>query len=370
MVRHILSFAPLQPSNLQFVSGPDSPASPKSPFGLRARPLSSPDRSGTSLAFSTFYVVPSRLDFPPEPDAWTWKCHQCHSRFALGVTRRCLHDGHYLCSGTREVSRRSGRVKHTKSCSSEFDYAGWREFSKWKRRFNCLKSDRHEESSDQCIYPSECRWNPEARAERLREELEPTVPEPVEVEPTPTFDSILGLPMYGTAVECPEPTVSFAPRADHPGPLSSAATSTTPETKKDISHPAGSEPTADSVQPASDRRKNTRPSLQRLEQSVERRSAMLATLLSPIEEEYGTESNSPTVTEVCRSVLSHSTFLDRCLKSYDSGQEPTEQVSRTVDKAFETIDGDSDDWFAQTLKSYMDIDKDINIATQLVDEIN
>src|ERR1700712_5461565 len=28
---------------------------------------------------------------PPEkPMAWIWICHLCHSRYALGVTRRCL----------------------------------------------------------------------------------------------------------------------------------------------------------------------------------------------------------------------------------------------------------------------------------------
>ena len=269
------------------------------------------------------------------------------------------------------MSRRSGRVKHTKSCSSEFDYAGWRAFSKWKRRFLCGKSSRHVETSDQCIFPSECRWDPEARAARLREELEPTVPEVVEVEPAPTFESILGLPMYGTGVEIPEPTVSFTPRADHPGPLSSAATeSTALETEMDVSHPAGPEPTADPAQPASDRRKSARPSLQRLEQSAERRSAKLANLLSPIEEEHDSKPKSPTVTAVGRPALSPLSVQDEYTKTDVSRQEPTEQENQTANKVFEMADGDDDDWFDQTLKSYMDVSKDISISTKLVDEIN
>ena len=163
MISRNLPFAPLQPSNLQIVSGPDSPEIPKSPFGLRPPPLSKRDHPAAPSNSSPSSSKSSRSDVPPvKPDAWTWKCHQCHSRFALGVIRRCLHDGHYLCSGTREVSRRSGRIKHTKSCSSEFDYAGWRAFSKWKR----LLIDSHGEVSDQCIFPSECRWSPTSRAER------------------------------------------------------------------------------------------------------------------------------------------------------------------------------------------------------------
>ena len=226
MIRRDLPFAPLQPSKLQVVSGPPSPASPRSPFGLRPRPGSSSDQGlRSSYCSSTTFSETAKSDTAPvKPDAWTWRCHQCRSRFPLGATRRCLHDGHYLCSGVREVSRRSGRMKHLKSCSSEFDYAGWRAYSKWKRRANRYKNGTHPRNDGNCIFPSECRWSPESRAKRLREELgevdEDNMSQPADA-PTPTFDSILGLPLYGESLDFPEPTVSFAARGDHPNPLSS-----------------------------------------------------------------------------------------------------------------------------------------------------
>lgn len=304
MASRTLPFAPLQPSNLQIISGPASPASPVSPFGLRPRPASSTrNRPASPSTASSSPSESSGTDAPPvKPDAWTWRCHQCRSRYPLGATRRCLHDGHYLCSGTREVSRRSGRIKHSKSCSSEFDYAGWRAYSKWKRRVHRQNFGSQGETEDQCIFPSECRWSPESHAERLRQDLEQTVSELPELGPSPTFDDILGLPLYGAPVEFPEPSVSFTVRANHPNPLSSAPAKLADATAFErqgsepdpvISNQADLEPSSYPVQPASERRKSARPTLKRLEKSTEKRSAKIATLLSPIEEEAHRKPTSP-----------------------------------------------------------------------------
>ena len=67
---------------------------------------------------------------PPLP--WLWSCHHCHTRYPLGATRRCLHDGHYFCGGTT-VSLLTGRpIKRHKACGSEFDYVGWEDMAEWR----------------------------------------------------------------------------------------------------------------------------------------------------------------------------------------------------------------------------------------------
>ena len=96
---------------------------------------------------------------PPErPMAWIWICHLCHSRYALGVTRRCLIDGHYYCSG--EIDKPSiKKTKKHKACSSEFDYASWTAWGDWRRKaLRTIHNERVFKGCDYCDFPSQCRY--------------------------------------------------------------------------------------------------------------------------------------------------------------------------------------------------------------------
>lgn len=150
--------APLQPSGLRTLSGPGSPASPLSP--LRAKlhlpPLPSPRSIPSSPAFS---CLNKAVDVPPEPMPWLWSCHKCHSRYALGATRRCLHDGHYFCGGIT-VNKVTGKTKKHKACASEFDYVSWEDYGKWKRRSAKDQSIHSwkQHCENECDFPSACHW--------------------------------------------------------------------------------------------------------------------------------------------------------------------------------------------------------------------
>ncbi|KAJ9612645.1 hypothetical protein H2200_004242 [Cladophialophora chaetospira] len=104
----------------------------------------------------------AKPSIPPPPNdkpmAWLWICHLCHSRYALGVTRRCLVDGHYYCSG--ESDKPSGRKKKKhKACSSEFDYAAWTVWGEWRRKaLRALQNDRVFKGCENCDFPSQCRY--------------------------------------------------------------------------------------------------------------------------------------------------------------------------------------------------------------------
>lgn len=122
----ILAAKPYKSSHLAI---PPSPFSPKFPI---AKPGSPPPRQQTKGR--------PRIDLPShpaEPLNWLWQCHLCNRVYQLGVTRRCLDDGHFFCAGTTTVkrSRRSGNKKSIrhKACASEFDYQGWKAWSTWRR---------------------------------------------------------------------------------------------------------------------------------------------------------------------------------------------------------------------------------------------
>jgi hypothetical protein len=102
---------------------------------------------------------------PPEPAkplAWIWQCHLCKIRYPLGVTRRCLHDGHFYCSGETDRPNLK-RKKRGQSCSSEFDYIGWREWGEWRRKVlgnleNGRKANLSAKGCQKCEFPSQCRY--------------------------------------------------------------------------------------------------------------------------------------------------------------------------------------------------------------------
>lgn len=95
---------------------------------------------------------------PPEnPLPWIWQCHLCRNRYPLGVTRRCLYDGHYYCSGETNVKNLKKKRKG-QACSSEFDYEGWDTYGEWKREaLHMIDNTRVLKRCDECDFPSMCR---------------------------------------------------------------------------------------------------------------------------------------------------------------------------------------------------------------------
>ncbi|KAL6714675.1 hypothetical protein ACLMJK_008100 [Lecanora helva] len=152
--------APLQPSSLRTFSGLLSPKGPLSPrrSSLHSPPLPSPRSMPVSPASQR---LTKTIEAPPEPMSWVWSCHKCHTRYPLGATRRCLHDGHYFCGGIT-VDPYTGKTKKHKSCASEFDYISWHKYGKWQRRLSqnesVTQSARHCERK--CEFPSACHWKP------------------------------------------------------------------------------------------------------------------------------------------------------------------------------------------------------------------
>ena len=75
---------------------------------------------------------------PDSPLPWLWTCHSCHTSYPLGATRRCLDDGHTFCAGVSSVKRRGRNGvrkerRRSRACGSEFDYSGWKAWSRWRK---------------------------------------------------------------------------------------------------------------------------------------------------------------------------------------------------------------------------------------------
>lgn len=107
-------------------------------------------------------VLPPR---PDNPRRWTWRCHKCHTHYALAVTNRCLSNGHYFCyglaQGRKHWGRRQRQVKGESSlgtaCKSSFDYAGWEAMAVWQRRARLQKGISPFPGCFQdCRYPGQC----------------------------------------------------------------------------------------------------------------------------------------------------------------------------------------------------------------------
>ena len=136
---------------------------PTSPFSSSLSPFD-PAKLFSSLSapLSPRGAAPTNKALPPpsDPLAWVWQCHLCRSRWALGVTRRCLVDGHLYCSG--ETSQPNlKKKKKGQSCSSEFDYVGWKDWSAWKRdALKTMSNPRTPRGCEKCEFPSQCRYSP------------------------------------------------------------------------------------------------------------------------------------------------------------------------------------------------------------------
>ncbi|KAG4427500.1 hypothetical protein IFR05_017018, partial [Cadophora sp. M221] len=156
---------PSTPTPIQNTSeSPTSPTSPLSP-AIPNRTPSSPTRSGSSTSTNGPLTPPPRLHLrsiipspplpaeylataPALPCPWIWRCHLCNSIYRLGVTRRCLEDGHFFCSlpspppspttppsaeDTIVAAAKRARLKRKRDkkragmrgCRAEFDYSAW-----------------------------------------------------------------------------------------------------------------------------------------------------------------------------------------------------------------------------------------------------
>ncbi|KAK0515073.1 hypothetical protein JMJ35_002452 [Cladonia borealis] len=146
-------YAPLEPSCLRILSSPLSPASPltPTPIQLHYPNLPSPRSMISGASGSSIKIV------APPTMPWLWSCHKCHTRYALGATRRCLHDGHYFCGGTT-VDKKIGKTRRHRACASEFDYIGWEHFNNWKRESKNLQNPNLKHCETQCDFPSACHW--------------------------------------------------------------------------------------------------------------------------------------------------------------------------------------------------------------------
>lgn len=121
--------------------------------------------------------MPPMVRFPAQPARalkWVWQCHSCGSRYPLAVTRRCLNDGHYYCSGNSEAQRNIKKKRKHLSCTSEFDYVAWKEWGHWRRKTLALRAfaERKQEPKlvgcEGCNSPSQCRYEHRARVEVIK----------------------------------------------------------------------------------------------------------------------------------------------------------------------------------------------------------
>ena len=174
---------------------------------LSPRPRFRPKQDRTKRAFASVAgAVGSR---PPYPSLTKWRCHVCGRKYAIGVTRRCLRDGHSLCFpvpvdssqlnskktqdqpkvGDGKIAVEEGRNEKAKAvialrqrikaryrllmksnrmsrgCTVEFDYDGWYADGAWKREG---KSGLGMPCENGCDWPGECRERERKAAKETR----------------------------------------------------------------------------------------------------------------------------------------------------------------------------------------------------------
>ena len=184
-------YRPSQSSHLTATPSPTSPTPLHPPARLHLRPIISP------LPLSSSFLASA----PDVPYPWIWRCHICHSVYSLGVTRRCLEDGHFFCSLPNQNTssppsvssdceflsvdelaekskeeRRKRKRRPRQACRSEFDYTGWNKYNIWRREAHIIQAENNGISPTgkgphlpncwiECDFPSECH---NTRLERLR----------------------------------------------------------------------------------------------------------------------------------------------------------------------------------------------------------
>lgn len=150
-----LSVSTVSPTSYYQDGSPVTPVTPDKSNKKSSNTITSPLRA-------------SQLLLPPPPAKplnWVWQCHQCRSRYQLSVTRRCLIDGHYYCSGdSAQTQRNNKRRRKAQSCTSEFDYVGWQDWGQWRRKCSALRAYANGKAAPKmhgcegCSFPSQCRY--------------------------------------------------------------------------------------------------------------------------------------------------------------------------------------------------------------------
>ncbi|QSZ33679.1 hypothetical protein DSL72_005250 [Monilinia vaccinii-corymbosi] len=160
---------PSCPSLLKHATSHSTPLSPLTPpRRLHQRSLL------PSPPISPHLIKPA----PPTPYPWIWRCHICHSVYRLGVTRRCLEDGHYFCSlpsppptptpppnpdpDQKKKNKKKKRHRPPRGCRAEFDYAGWETHNQWRREISALKSQSQSQSQSHTLHNHNHNHNPRA----------------------------------------------------------------------------------------------------------------------------------------------------------------------------------------------------------------
>lgn len=138
-----------------------SPRSPTFSDSVSSISTSSFDESEFFTVSPTDSESSTSIPHPPDrPLPFIWTCHKCHSRWPLGATRRCLVDGHYLCSvpPNQQTPKKRKKSKKPMICSTEFDYPAWKEWGEWRRRAHQLSRDLKalEGCIEDCDFPSQC----------------------------------------------------------------------------------------------------------------------------------------------------------------------------------------------------------------------
>ncbi|KAH7410430.1 hypothetical protein DE146DRAFT_711436 [Phaeosphaeria sp. MPI-PUGE-AT-0046c] len=187
-----------KPSLLSIVPSPFSPRTPLPVIPNPARSISTSLDPNVSTSATSAYPL-STTSAPSSPLSWMWQCHHCQRTYHLGATRRCLDDGHLFCSGTSAAKQWrepmvQRRIKRHRACSSEFDFAGWKAWGRWRRGGQKRRAGVKKDCWRACDYPSECRWgrrvgihSPETA------EFELTSPPPRTLAPMPDLTMGTGL---------------------------------------------------------------------------------------------------------------------------------------------------------------------------------
>ena len=234
----LLTPKPFKSSSLAVPPSPFSPRLPITPTSTTTNLRSSSTERKALIRKLNFAPPPS------EPLGWLWQCHICRRCYQLGVTRRCLDDGHYFCSGASVVkrSKRNGSRKTVRhpACASEFDYQSWKAWGDWRRRVHeqadaaaaldkllmgeglpilmdsdpahMLYPERRTSSArkdcwNTCDYPSECRWG----KRKARESLPLAIMVPSSIPPALTGHSELDLPEHLEDIELSSSPVGNPP---------------------------------------------------------------------------------------------------------------------------------------------------------------
>ncbi|KAK4497951.1 hypothetical protein PRZ48_010607 [Zasmidium cellare] len=169
------------PFKSSYLSIPPTPFSPRLPI----TPPASPPKTFTKSTTHTHLKASTDLLPPPaDPLPWLWQCHRCKRVYQLGVTRRCLDDGHFFCAGSTVVKRSKKnnykKVVRHQACASEFDYQGWKGWGVWRNEIQAQvkaaealvrveegvwfkglfgKGKQGKDCWNECHYPSECTWS-------------------------------------------------------------------------------------------------------------------------------------------------------------------------------------------------------------------